>query len=156
MARSLAGGGQGREGEGRREGEGWEGEGEQRAEALRDRWRVGDAGAVSGDSLGRAGEKPGKPFDPIASPTDSSLYVVSVTDASNCLSVDSVMVNVSELGIDLGPDKFICYGDSIMLNVDTQTMPGNPPYQYSWYPSTGLSQININNPIFIQIDICKF
>ena len=82
---------------------------------------------------------------PLASPPNSILYTVTVTDTTGgafCSSTDQVNVNVfNGPTADAGSDASICSGDCASI--------GNAPVAgttYSWSPSTGLSAANIANP----------
>ena len=85
-------------------------------------------------------------FDPMAGPVDTLKYFVTVTDQHACSVIDSVIVNVNKLDINVGSDTLICYGDTAQLNVDTTTSPGVSPYQFSWTPLASLDVSNIPNP----------
>lgn len=78
--------------------------------------------------------------NPVASPTNTTTYVVTTT--STCgTTVDSVVVTVAPLPIaNAGVDTSICTGGSVMMNASGGT-------SYAWLPATGLSNANIANPI---------
>lgn len=88
--------------------------------------------------------------NPIVNPTSTSQVWVQMQDGQGCTSeIDTVLVTVYDLPIvDAGPDKFICengwgtFLQGIVLN-DTASPA---PYQYSWFPSQGLSNDTIANP----------
>lgn len=88
--------------------------------------------------------------NPIVNPVTTSQVWVQMQDGQGCTSeIDTVLVTVYDLPIvDAGPDKFICengwgtFLQGIVLN-DT-ACPA--PYQYSWFPSQGLSNDTIPNP----------
>ncbi len=80
--------------------------------------------------------------NPWASPTTTTTYYVTVTDANGCTGIDSVTVSVDSLPfVDAGPDVWLCPGDSIQLN-------GSGPNgaNVSWSPTTGLDNPNIYTP----------
>lgn len=55
-------------------------------------------------------------FNPIAQPTVPTTYVVTVTNAVGCTSVDSIFVDVYDEAYGFaGDDRAICKGDSILL-----------------------------------------
>ncbi len=66
--------------------------------------------------------------NPIANPTETTTYVVTVTNSFGCATVDSITVDVVGGNI-AGPDRTICRGDSVLLTVDggvnVQWFPGN-------------------------------
>jgi len=79
--------------------------------------------------------------NPIAFPQSTTKYFVTVTDSNVCSSTDSVLISIFSLSsIDAGNDTSLCVGGNIML----QASGGN---QYSWTPSTGLSDSTIATPI---------
>lgn len=80
--------------------------------------------------------------DPVASPTDTISYVVTVSLANGCSANDTMTVNVNPLPIvDAGEDAgYLCSEDSIQL----QATPGFVGYQ--WFPSSGLSNAQIADP----------
>ncbi|MFH1320459.1 MAG: PKD domain-containing protein [Bacteroidota bacterium] len=78
--------------------------------------------------------------NPVANPTDTTIYTVTVTSVGGCIAEDSVTVQVApSLTANAGTDEIICTGDSIML---VATGGGN----YSWTPSATLSNPGIANP----------
>jgi gliding motility-associated-like protein len=84
--------------------------------------------------------------NPIASPTATTTYHVSVTDANGCTNMDSEKVNLYPIPqINAGPDTSICltganYHTSVQLNA-------TGGISYTWSPATGLSSTTIPNPI---------
>ncbi|MBU0567281.1 choice-of-anchor D domain-containing protein [bacterium] len=88
--------------------------------------------------------------NPTASPTTSTSYAVTVTDANGCQNSDQVTVTVNPcdtsctVTANAGADDTICPGTCTSLN--GQVSGGTPPYTYSWSPTTGLSNLNIANP----------
>ncbi|MGN6568027.1 MAG: gliding motility-associated C-terminal domain-containing protein [Flavipsychrobacter sp.] len=70
---------------------------------------------------------------PVASPSVSTTYVVTGTNANGCTNTDTVVVTVTSVGaVNAGPDKAICIGSSTLLS-------GTGAVSYSWSPTTGLS-----------------
>ena len=54
--------------------------------------------------------------NPVASPTDTTMYVVTVTAANGCVDTDTIWVNVVPTPVlDITPDKLICEGLSTRL-----------------------------------------
>jgi len=78
--------------------------------------------------------------NPIASPTTTTNYLVTVTNSNGCTVTGnvSVAVNTPPVG-SAGADVTICQGNSTTFNAFGGT-------SYSWSPSTGLSATNISNP----------
>lgn len=85
--------------------------------------------------------------NPIANPTDTTVYYLVVTDQNGCGSlVDSMVVNVvPKPVVDAGPDETIC-GPPSPGTVLQPTVTGFGPYTYNWIPSAGLNNPNIPNP----------
>ncbi len=72
--------------------------------------------------------------DPKASPAQSTVYSVLVTNAQGCSSGDSVLVTVLPLpAVDLGNDTLICQGDTITLQSNSNGAA------YQWDPPVGLT-----------------
>src|SRR5205085_1071699 len=79
--------------------------------------------------------------NPTASPGNTMVYYVTVTDTNQCVATDSVTVTVNPLPIvTISPDTVICLGAS------TQITSGDGIY-YAWTPSNGLSSSAISNPV---------
>jgi gliding motility-associated-like protein len=80
-------------------------------------------------------------FNPIAEPSDTTTYVVTVTNQYGCSNQGSVTVNIlDESQPFVGEDKTICEGGSVQLNT---TMGNNP----IWLVSDGLNCTNCPDPI---------
>ena len=79
--------------------------------------------------------------NPIASPTASTTYTLTASDANGCVGSDVVIVDLGgKIQVHAGNDVSICKNDAIMLNASGGV-------NYSWSPATGLSDANIPNPI---------
>lgn len=82
--------------------------------------------------------------NPIASPSNTTTYSVTLTDNNGCSATDNVTVTISnQMDVNAGNDIAICPGASTTLGASSTQ--GN--VTYSWYPSTGLSNVNISNPV---------
>ncbi len=80
--------------------------------------------------------------NPIANPTSTTKYFVTVTSAQGCQSIDSVLVTVNPLpvvDINISADSSICLNDVIQLVASGAS-------SYVWSPATGLSNPNVPNP----------
>ncbi|MBK7871705.1 MAG: gliding motility-associated C-terminal domain-containing protein [Saprospiraceae bacterium] len=65
-------------------------------------------------------------------PTQTTTYVVTVTDGNGCMNADSVTINVNprpEASI-LSDKGSICLGDS--ATITTSATDGTPPYTFNW------------------------
>lgn len=79
--------------------------------------------------------------NPIASPTATTAYTVTVTDANGCTNTDEVVVTVNPLPVlSVSPDETICEGDQIQLSV-------SGGIRYEWSPGNSLINPNEANPI---------
>ncbi|MBX2960209.1 MAG: gliding motility-associated C-terminal domain-containing protein [Flavobacteriales bacterium] len=79
--------------------------------------------------------------NPLAFPSATTAYVVSVTDNNSCSASDTVVVTVNPLPvINAGADTAFCEGASVQLNASGAT-------SFVWTPSTGLSNPTIANPV---------
>lgn len=79
--------------------------------------------------------------NPIAVPTVSTTYTVTVSNASGCSSTDSMIVTINPLPVvNAGADVSICTGSSTQLNA-------TGGFGYTWTPATGLNAANISNPV---------
>ncbi len=78
---------------------------------------------------------------PNAGPTDTTEYLVTVTDTNSCSAKDSVTVNVPPLpNVDAGSDTNICIYDSTQLDASGAS-------NYSWDPGATLSDSTIADPV---------
>lgn len=79
--------------------------------------------------------------NPTASPTVSTTYRVTITDANGCSSTDSVRINISSsITAFVSSDTAVCIGNSVTLFAG-----GGRDYQ--WTPTSGLSDASISNPV---------
>ena len=78
---------------------------------------------------------------PVANPTTTTSYIVTVIDTNSCVKENSVVVYVTPALIaNAGPDTAICAGNSVTLNAIGGA-------NYSWNPLTDLSCADCPNPI---------
>lgn len=83
--------------------------------------------------------------NPVASPTITTIYDVTVTDAIGLHATASVVVNVQRtLAVTASP-SVILLGQSSQLNATASG--GVPPYRFSWVPAETLSGAGTSNPI---------
>jgi gliding motility-associated-like protein len=81
---------------------------------------------------------------PVASPTDTTAYVVTVSNSNACTSTDTVIVNVLKKPVaNAGANKEITQGQSVTLNGKAK----GSAVEYYWTPSTYLSSDTVLNPI---------
>lgn len=68
-------------------------------------------------------------LQPLATPTATQQYILTITDQNNCTSSDTVTITVSGAVATLTPDTtLICSGGSALLTANT-----GPGYTYTWY-----------------------
>ncbi len=78
--------------------------------------------------------------NPIANPSSTQEYTVTITNDNGCTKQESVLIEVNVMEVSVSENTNICTGENIELNAS-----GGQYYQ--WTPSTGLSDPNIANPI---------
>lgn len=80
---------------------------------------------------------------PTATPTDTTVYSLMVTDTiTGCTNEDDVVLFVGDLPtVDAGSNKTICANSSFAGIGPYSSKPG---YTYSWSPTTGLDDPNTN------------
>jgi len=82
--------------------------------------------------------------NPVASPADTTAYIVTVSNSNACTSTDTVIVNVLKKPVaNAGADKEITQGQSVTLNGSAK----GTAVKYYWTPSTYLSSDTVLNPI---------
>jgi len=85
--------------------------------------------------------------NPFATPSVTTTYTVTVTDANGCTGEDVVTVTVNDNPVvDAGADQGMCDGSSVTLGGTPTASGGTPPYTYSWAPAGGLSSTTVSNP----------
>lgn len=78
--------------------------------------------------------------NPLASPTITTTYTVTLTDVWGCSATDGMVITTYNIPIaNAGPDQTICLFDSAQLNASGGTT-------YLWSPIDGLSDPTIYNP----------
>lgn len=84
---------------------------------------------------------------PTASPSATTTYVMTVTDALGAVATDSVLITIraSSLIVNAGADKEISAGASTQLS--GSATGGTVPYTFRWSPTTGLSNANVAAPM---------
>lgn len=90
--------------------------------------------------------------NPLASPNDTTLYIVDVSDINGCKTSDSVWVNVAPLpAVTIFADTVLCAGDSTQLSTDAINA-----LNYNWGPSIGLSNSNTAAPVAAPISTTEY
>ncbi len=80
--------------------------------------------------------------NPIANPTITTQYTLTVTDNNECTNSAIINVIVNPLPtLKIGNDVEICFGDTISIGNTAQN--GTPPFNYQWTPVQGLITNNL-------------
>ena len=88
--------------------------------------------------------------NPVASPSTTTTYIATATNSSGCIGKDTVIVTVNPSPVaNAGNDSTICLSGSVQLSASG----GNT---YNWFPSTGLNNPNIQNPIATPTDTITY
>ena len=86
--------------------------------------------------------------NPVATPTSTTAYTVTVTDFNGCASSDVIVVTVNNgPNAEAGPDKSICTNEPTLIGGSPSATSGTAPYTFSWSPATGLSSASVSNPM---------
>jgi len=86
--------------------------------------------------------------NPVANPTSTTKYYVTVTDSKGCIAVDSVQIFVyPSMTVNAGADTTICNHTTVQLGGSPTAGGGVSPFTYSWSPTTGLSSSVASNPL---------
>ncbi len=84
---------------------------------------------------------------------DSMFFVLTVTDSSNNVCSDSVLIRFSNWTVNLGTVTFnILQGDTAYYNWGPNIGGGIPPFQYLWKPNSGLLDSISTNGFITQPD----
>jgi hypothetical protein len=76
--------------------------------------------------------------NPVATPSVTTVYTLTVTDAAGCSSTDQVTITVNQaLTVDAGADTGACQG--VPANLTGSATGGGGGYTWSWTPTNGLS-----------------
>ncbi|WP_290303865.1 gliding motility-associated C-terminal domain-containing protein [Mucilaginibacter flavus] len=101
------------------------------------------SGAVSYSWTPATGLSDATSATPVATPTDTTVYIVVATTSSGCVESAKVTVNVLPPPIaDAGKDRAMFEGQSITLGGTAKNAN-----VYSWTPTTALSDPTILNPV---------
>ncbi len=110
----------------------------------------GESTSLSGGSGGSCTWAPAAGLDdptfcqPLASPSSTTEYTLTITDANGCEDMDTLEIFVDQSPklpvADAGLDQEICLGDYVVLNAACA-------HTCSWSPAAGLSDPNICNPV---------
>jgi gliding motility-associated-like protein len=88
--------------------------------------------------------------NPVATPSAGTTYHVTVTNAANCSSSDSIRVDVRQLNtFSISPSRTVCIGDSVQLIATGGDI-------YNWSPSSSLSNANLANPFAYPVNTTDY
>lgn len=80
--------------------------------------------------------------NPIASPVQTTTYVVQGTNQFGCSDTDTTLITVIQpFNLTIAP------GDTICINTGSAQLLASGATSYQWSPAAGLSATNISNPI---------
>jgi gliding motility-associated-like protein len=83
--------------------------------------------------------------NPTATPIDTTLYFLEVTDANGCVNIDSVTVFTDGVvPTDAGNDTTICEGDTLQLGGNPSSVAGST---FSWTPANLVDDATVSNPM---------
>ena len=78
--------------------------------------------------------------NPVATPSVTTTYTVTLTDINGCLATDSVTVTINQLpSASAGQDAAVCAGSGVLLS-------GSGGTSYAWSPATGLNSTTNSSP----------
>ncbi|MBN1447826.1 MAG: SBBP repeat-containing protein [Bacteroidetes bacterium] len=93
--------------------------------------------------------------NPVAAPTTTTRYVVTVTDALGCIARDSVVVRVHPvLAVETGDDLVACANAPLPLQ--TEVSGGTPPFRFNWSPAAGLDDATSRTPVLTPRSSTRF
>lgn len=85
--------------------------------------------------------------NPNAAPTSSGSYSLMVQDSAGCTSSDVVLITLNpQIVAQAGSDTSVCDGASAVLGGAPSGSGGSGSLNYTWFPTTGLSNPNSPNP----------
>ncbi len=83
---------------------------------------------------------------PVANPSVTTTYTLTVTDNLGKVASDTVVITVTNpFFVNAGSDVVIAPGESVTLTANVTG--GTAPLAYLWTPGTGLSSANVANPV---------
>lgn len=81
--------------------------------------------------------------NPTANPETSTDYTVVISNQFNCADTQTVSVQVYPAAVLQIPDTVVLYpGETYQL------LPGTNCHYFSWFPPSGISSVNMANPVF--------
>jgi len=81
-------------------------------------------------------------------PDSTTIYTVTITDGNGCTAIDSILISVSDLQVELGANQIICLGDSLQLSPQVSLNGIAQPdsnFTFSWSPTTDINNVAIAN-----------
>lgn len=87
--------------------------------------------------------------DPMASPTSTTQYILTVTSAHGCSARDTVLVTIGNIVATVSNDTSVCSGMPVQLTASGGT-------KYDWSPSLGLSDSTAQNPLAIPLQTMTY
>ena len=88
--------------------------------------------------------------NPVATPTSTTRYYVTGTQASGCISTDNVLITVNPKPVvSISNDTLVCENSNVQLL-------SSGGASYLWSPATGLNNSGIPNPVATAINTTKY
>lgn len=84
---------------------------------------------------------------PLAQPTTSTTYTLTLTDENGCIGNDQVYIEVNpEIVVNAGENANVCIGESFTLGGQPTASGSSFPYTYQWTSPEGILQGDNPNP----------
>jgi Secretion system C-terminal sorting domain len=96
--------------------------------------------------------------NPNASPSATTTYTLTVSDANQCVGTDQVVLTVLPRPIaNAGPDTGYCAGTAgVVIGGNPSGSGGSGPLTYLWAPPTGLSDSSAPNPVAMPLSATTY
>lgn len=78
--------------------------------------------------------------NPVASPTETTEYVVQAVGSDGCAAFDTVLVQVGILELEISADTAICLGDTIPISASGGDT-------YLWSPNSNINNVSVASPL---------
>ncbi len=88
-------------------------------------------------------DRPNDP-DPTATPSNTTLYTVEVTDQNQCQDTAQV-----EVKVDINPPQPQAYPDTVICIGDNTRLHATGGHEFQWSPATGLDSTTSANPLAV-------
>ncbi|MBI2258486.1 MAG: gliding motility-associated C-terminal domain-containing protein [Flavobacteriia bacterium] len=80
---------------------------------------------------------------PLFTPTSSGVFEYTLVNSiGNCSASDELTITVNEVQIDETNNFYVCSNSCLNIGIES-----NPNYTYLWYPTLGLNNSSVSNPL---------